>query len=78
MIDHCVGVLQKQREERSFQAYLSDGIRIIAEMTGKTAGYDVTMPDLREVLGWTHTADDRTGDEIAEDIIARAGLRFDE
>lgn len=46
-------------------------------MTGKAAGYDVTMPDLREVLGWTHTADDRTGDEIAEDIIARAGLRFE-
>ena len=47
-------------------------------MTGKAAGYDVTMPDLREVLGWTHTADERTGDEIAADIMARAGLRFDE
>ena len=78
MIDHCVGVLQKQREERSIRAYFADGLRIIAEMTGKAAGYDVTMPDLREVLGWTHTADERTGDEIAADIMARAGLRFDE
>ena len=78
MIDHCVGVLQKQREERSIRAYFADGLRIIAEMTGKAAGYDVTIADLREVLGWTHTADERTGDEIAADIMARAGLRFDE
>lgn len=58
-------------------AYVSEALKVIAEMTGLTAGATVTMKDFRELAGWTDKKhDDRNGDEIAADIIKRAGLRF--
>lgn len=59
-------------------AYVADSLKIIAEMTGLGAGQKVTMKDFPELAGWREKPkrDKRTGDEIAADIINRAGLRF--
>lgn len=75
VIDHCIAVFQKKNEEKLFKAYVAESLRTIAAMTGRSAGMKVEMADYRELAGWTKT-DDRTGDEIAADIIKRAGLRM--
>lgn len=58
----------------TYRVYVSDTLRIISENTARFGGgayikqryYDVINPP---------KVDTRTGDEIAEDIIKRAGLK---
>ena len=78
VIDHCIAYFQKRAEDKLFMAYVTGSLKIIAEMIGLGAGQKVTMKDFQELAGWREEPkrDERTGDEIAADIINRAGLRF--
>ena len=77
VIDYCIAYFQKRAEEKLFMSYVAETLKSIVEYTGLSAGVKVTMNDFRELVGWIQK-DDRTGDEIAADIIKRAGLRFKE
>lgn len=41
------------------------------------ASVKIEAEDFKQLAGWVKE-DDRTGDEIAEDIIRRAGLRIED
>ena len=64
--------MQQKMDERRYRAYITDALMAIAENTARFAGgrtmsgrwYDAYKP-----------VDTRTGDEIALDIIQRAGLK---
>ena len=76
MIEHVLAFLQEQSEERLYRAYLTDALKAIGENTAKAvngAYLSVRWVDLAE---GKHQTDTRSGDEIAADIIKRAGLSF--
>ena len=66
-------VLKKQHQEMQYRVYVTDCLKMIAENTAnfakgqymKARYYDIITPKKQ---------DTRTGDEIVEDIIKRAGL----
>lgn len=45
-------------------------------MVATYTGAQITARDFKKLAGWVKT-DDRTGDEIAADIIKRAGLKVE-
>ena len=59
----------QQAKDTAYRVYVTDCLKLIAENTGnislKLRYYDIIQPK---------KADTRTGDEIVEDIIKRAGL----
>ncbi len=86
VIDHCLSEwARKKKSEQEdkdrwiFFSYISETLRIISENTakgvnvGQSASYmskklaDVLRPDPYE---------DKSGDDIAADVIAKAGLKF--
>ena len=77
VIDHCIAYFKNRREERLYKAYITDVLRTIAETAGGMAGVKIEAEDFKQLAGWVKE-DDRTGDEIAEDIIRRAGLRIED
>lgn len=64
VIDHCVSLLRKKREEEAYKAYITDVLRLIANVQYKRAGgteeavptrfYDVIHPKKES----TQTADE--------------------
>ena len=77
MINHCIAFFRTRKEERLYRAYITDILKVTAEMVAAYTGAQITAGDFKELAGWVKT-DDRTGDEIAADIIKRAGLRTNE
>ena len=59
----------QQAKDTAYRVYVTDCLKLIAENTGnislKLRYYDIIKPKKE---------DNRTGDEIVEDIIKRAGL----
>lgn len=81
VIDYCMSALlqesKKKHDEKMLWYYITDCLRLLTENTAKgantEAGYitnryaDIISPNMRQT---------RTGDEIASDIIRRAGLQL--
>ena len=82
MIEHCLSCLRSEQKEKLFRVYLTDALKLIAENTTHFLVPGVGPADYgsRIQQRWIelaeHRQDERTGDEIAADIISRAGLRF--
>ncbi|MGX8706913.1 MAG: hypothetical protein ACSW8J_10080, partial [bacterium] len=73
MADHCRDVLRVEAEARLFNAYVTDALMLITENTARYAG---GRYQTRRWLDAAHPRDTRTGDEIAVELMQRAGLRF--
>ena len=69
VIDHVISEYQDYVEEKTYKAYVTDLIKSIAESIG------VEVNDRYTDLIDNTYKDDRTGDEIALDVIKRAGLK---
>lgn len=81
IVDYCFSILLREAKEKrdnaSLQYYVTDCLRLLTENTAKSAhteaGYignryaDIVNPVVQQEL---------SGDEIAADIIKRAGLSF--
>lgn len=68
VIEHVIAEANKRSEERFYRIYASDMLKAIAESLG--AEVNERYVDLIN-----NDVDTRTGDEIAADIIKRAGLK---
>lgn len=77
MIDHCIVFLRTRQENRLYRAYVTDLLRVQAEILAAYTGAEINAKDFKVVAGWVKR-DERSGDEIAADIIKRAGLRMNE
>ena len=72
----------KAREERetqdaAFRMYVGTGIQFIVENTAEFVGSGKGLRDYVEFIGLKEV-DNRTGDEVAAEIIKRAGLRLND
>lgn len=65
--------IKRQCEQDIFRDYIANGIQMISENTARKAGDRYLSLSYREVIH-PKPVDNRTGDEIVEDIILRAGL----
>lgn len=74
MADHCRDVLRVEAEAQLFNAYVTDALMFITENTARYAG---GRYQTRRWLDVAHPRDTRTGDEIAAEVIRRAGLTFE-
>ena len=59
-------------QDAAYRFYVGNGIQIISENTGRMVG-GRQLKDYSEFMG-LKPVDNRSGDEIAADIIKRAGL----
>lgn len=76
MIDHCITYFKNKYEERAFRINLTENVRgLLCCLTGKwdeiPRFVDAIQPNIQ-----SEEKEEKTGDEIAEDIMARAGLSF--
>lgn len=64
---------QSQQRDLAYRIYVSDCLRIISENTAKLGGGSYITAKLSDIIN-PKPADNRTGEEIAADIIKRAGI----
>ena len=67
--------IKRQCEQDIFRGYIANGIQMISENTARKAGDRYLSLSYREIIH-PKPVDNRTGDEIVEDIIRRAGLKI--
>lgn len=82
MIDHVAAFFRKEQEEKRYRAYVTDALKALTENTTNRlipgvgeVSYGAYMPT-RWLKEAQEPEDTRTGDEIAEEIIRRAGLKL--
>ena len=65
--------MKRQCEQEIFREYIADGIQMISENTANYVSGRYIVKRYTEIIN-KKSSDNRTGDEIVEDIIRRAGL----
>ena len=71
--DFCISLFQKEQEDKAVRIYYAECLRIIAENTAKMGGGSYITVKLDDILN-PKQVENRTGEEIAADIIKRAGI----
>lgn len=74
VIEHCVSVYSERCRDKAYKNYVADALMCISESTASCYGGSYLDTRYAELVGDVEV-DDRTGDEIALDIIERAGLK---
>lgn len=64
---------QSQQRDLAYRIYVTDCLRIISENTAKIGGGSYIAVKLADILK-PKQVENRTGEEIAADIIKRAGI----
>ena len=64
---------QSQQRDLAYRIYVSDCLRIISENAAKMCGEAYMKAKLADIIN-PDPVDNRTGEEIAADIIKRAGI----
>lgn len=64
---------QSQQRDLAYRIYVADCLRIISENTAKMGGGSYITAKLDDIIN-PNPVDNRTGEEIAADIIKRAGI----
>ena len=73
MKDFCISLFQKEQEDKAVKIYYAECLRIISENTAKMGGGSYITVNLADIIN-PKPVDNRTGEEIAADIIKQAGI----
>ena len=73
MKDFCISLFQKEQEDKAVKIYYAECLRIITENTARKCEGSYITEKLSDILN-PKPVDNRTGEEIAADIIKRAGI----
>ena len=73
MKDFCISLFQKEQEDKAVKNYYAECLRIITENTAKMGGGSYITAKFADIIN-PKPVDNRTGEEIAADIIKRAGI----
>ena len=71
--DFCISLFQKEQEDKAVKFYYAECLRIITENTAKMCGGSYMKAKFTDIIN-PKPVDKRTGEEIAADIIKRAGI----
>ena len=75
VIDHCVSLFNKQVKEERYRNYIADSLRLISENVAKLVGGSYFKTRYAELCEQAKEPE-KSGDEIARDIIRRAKLKL--
>lgn|GEM_PF-5840297 len=71
----CLDVLEREREERLYRAYVTDALSLIAENSARACGGRYLTQRWRELLRQEEAAGEtRSAEEIARETLGRAGV----
>ena len=70
---YAIARYQSQQRDLAYRIYVTDCLRIISENTAKMCGGSYITAKLADIIN-PKPSDNRTGEEIAADIINRAGI----
>ena len=70
---YAVARYQSQQRDLAYRIYVTDCLRMISENTAKISGGSYITAKLADIIN-PQPVDNRTGEEIATDIIKRAGI----
>ena len=73
MNDFCISLFQKEQEDKAVKIYYAECLRVITENTAKMGGGSYITAKLFDIIN-PKPVEKRTGEEIAADIIKRAGI----
>ena len=73
MKDFCISLCQKEQEDKAVKIYYAECLRIISENMAKMGGGSYITVKLADIID-PKPVDNRTGEEIAADIIKQAGI----
>ena len=71
--DLCISLFQKEQEDKAVKIYYAECLRIITENTAKISCGSYITAKLADIIN-PKPVDKQTGEEIAADIIRRAGI----
>ena len=71
--DFCISLFQKEQVDKAEKIYFAECLRIITENTAKMVGGSYMKAKFADIIN-PKPVDNRTGEEIAADIIKRAGI----
>ena len=71
--DFCISLFQKEQEDKAAKIYYAQCLRIITENTAKIGGGSYITVKFYDIIN-PKPVDNRSGEEIAADIIKRAGI----
>ena len=71
--DFCISLFQKEQVDKAEKIYFAECLRIITENTAKMVGGSYMKAKFADIIN-PKPADNRTGEEIAADIIKRSGI----
>lgn len=67
--------LKRQCDHDIFMNYIANGIQMVSENTARMCGGRYLTASYNDIIN-PKPVDDRTGDEIVEDIVRKAGLKI--
>ena len=76
LIDYCLSCFLKEQDEKLFRAYVTDALRVLTENIAKISGGSYLAQRWIDMSDRTAKVDNRSADEIALDVIKKAGLSF--
>ena len=71
--DLCISLFQQEHDDKAVKSDYAECLRIISENTAKMGGGSYITVKLADIIN-PKPVDNRTGEEIAADIINRAGI----
>lgn len=76
IVDHCVSLFNSKAKERLYQIYITDTLKCLNDNLAKLIGGTVLKARYHDLLeSGTKKESEKTGDEIALEIIKKAGLK---
>lgn len=70
---YAIARYQSQQRDLAYRIYVTECLRIISENTAKMGGGSYITAEFADIVN-PKPVDDRTGEEIAADIIKQAGI----
>lgn len=68
---YVVARYHETRRDIAYRIYVTDALKAIVEIAGGMSGGRVDIKSFKDIIYPRRSADTRTGDEIAEDVISR-------
>jgi len=76
IVDHCVSLFNDRMKERLYRVYITDTLKCLNDNVAKVVGGSVLKARYYDLLEEGNKKEiEKTGDEIALEIIRKAGLK---
>lgn len=76
MIEHCVSAYNERCRQQIYRCYVADGLKSISESVAEHLGGSYLQERYVDLINGDTHKDERSADEIALEVIKKAGLKI--